>query len=57
MKKMADLKPVVTITRDGNSIKETTVMAPGLEFSGVLKLNEVLEWKDKEEDPLFHVKV
>ena len=56
-KKMANLKPTMTIKRDGDSIKVKTVMGPGIEFEATLKLNEVLDWKDKEENPTFHVKV
>ena len=56
-KGMASLKPTVIMTRDGDSLKQKTVMGPGIEFEFTLKLNEVLDWKDKEEDPMFHTKV
>ena len=55
-KKMADLKPVVTYTREGDSLKEKSVMAPGMEFEVTLKLNEVFDWKAKE-NPNLHYKV
>ena len=53
---MADLKPTFTYTRDGNSIREKTVMAPGMEYEVVMKFGETLDWKD-EKNPNFHYKV
>ena len=47
---------VVTIERDGDSFVEKTVIG-GMAYEMRSKLNEVLEWKDKEVDPVFHIKV
>lgn len=55
-KGMLSLKPTMTMRRDGDSLKQKTVMGPGMELEATLKLNDVLEWKDKEEDPMFHTK-
>ena len=54
MRQMFDVKPEVIFKRDGNSLKEKTIIAPGEEFDAVFRLNETLEWKEGDH---FHVKV
>ena len=56
-KKMSSRRRTITLTRDGNSLKLKTVFEPGMEFESTLKLNEVNDIKDKEENPRYHIKV
>ena len=45
-----------TIIREGDCfVKKATV--GGVTFEMKLKLNEELEWKEKEDNPVFHLKV
>ena len=45
-----------TITRVGDSFHEKATVG-GVAFQMNIKLNEELEWKEKEENPVFHLKV
>ena len=45
-----------TITRVGNSMHEKATVG-AVAFEMTLKLNEMLEFKEKEENPVFHVKL
>ena len=56
-KKMASRRRTITLTRDGNSIKMKTMFQPDMEYETTLKLNEVIDIKDKEDNPRFHIKV
>ena len=56
-KSMSGLQATLIMKRDGDTLKQKTVMGPGIELDVTIKLNEVLDWKDKEENPNFHVKV
>ena len=47
----------IHIARDGNSIREKSIVGPGMEFESIFILNEVLDFKDNPENPVFHVKV
>ena len=53
---MSKKELVVTITREGDSLKEKTVI-DGVSYEVTMKINETFEWKDKEENPVYHVKV
>ena len=55
-KKIFAQERVVTVTRDGNTFIEKSVVGD-YTFEMPNKLNEVVEWKDREVDPVFHVKV
>lgn len=46
----------LTFIREGNSIYEKIEIGD-IEFKVPRHLNEEIEWKDKEENPFFHVKV
>ena len=45
-----------TIKRVGNSFLEKATVG-AVAFEMTLKINEMLEFKEKEENPVFHVKV
>ena len=45
-----------TITRVGNCFVEKAVV-DGVDFEMNLPINEEIEWQEKEENPMFHVKV
>ena len=56
-KKMASRRRTIILTREGNSIKLKTVFEPDMEYEMTLRLNEIIDIKDKEENPGFHIKV
>ena len=45
-----------TITRVGNTFVDKAVV-DGVAFEMKLPINEEVEWKEQEENPIFHVKV
>ena len=45
---------IITLTREGNSLLWRT---GGVDKEFVMKINETTEWKEKEEDPVFFLKV
>ena len=47
---------IFIIKREGNSISQTIAMS-GTEFKTALVLNEVFDWKEKEENPVYDTKV
>ena len=46
--------PDIIFKREGNSLRETTIGAPGQEFDVIFVLNEMKDWK---EGDTFHVHV
>ena len=51
------LEYVITVSREGQSIKDKVVYGPGMEFETVYRLNESKVAKDNEENPKFMYKV
>ena len=56
MTKLAMQEKSITIKRVGDAIEEMNVMGDQ-EFKATVKLNETLDWKEKEEDPKFFFRV
>ena len=56
MKAFARQENEFTITREGDFFVDKATVG-GVTFEMKLKLNEELEWKEKEENPVFHLKV
>ena len=56
MKGFARQEDEFVITRDGNAFIEKTKVG-GVEFAMKVPLGEEFEWKDNQENPIFHVKV
>ena len=48
---------VITVSREGQSIKDKVVYGPGMKFETVYRLNETKVAKDNEENPKFMYKV
>ena len=53
---MSKKELIITLTREGDSLKEKTVIGE-VPIEVTMKLNETFEWKEKEENPVYHVKV
>ena len=57
MKKFIAQEKSYAFTRDGDSFRETTTFGPGVELKSCLKLNQLNDWKDSEENPKMHIQV